>query len=208
MLTLGKTKTFSRSAMRMVEKVAKLRRGRRGLAKPGSFGVWHEDDGESYWLPEPCFGHMTVKMSPDTFPTKDYMAAVQIIDEGGTLPDHGHGAQDEFLFVWQGEGKVFIDGVPHPVKPGSLVYVGRHRKHGFVNTGNGPMKIFFLCAPSAGVEHMMRAVGKPRKRPGERRPKPWDHPDESSFEPILDKYVYSLPEQMVAEGTDEKYPGR
>jgi quercetin dioxygenase-like cupin family protein len=148
---------------------------------------------------------MTLKLSPDSFPTRKYMAAIQVIEPGGTLPDHGHGAQDEFLFVYAGRGTVYVDGEPHPIGPGSLVYVGKHRKHGFINSGRTPMKIFFLCVPSAGVEHLMRAVGK-RRQPGTRAPKRFPHAADTAR--ILDRYVYSHPHQMVAGGTGEKYPGR
>ncbi|MSP51185.1 MAG: cupin domain-containing protein [Alphaproteobacteria bacterium] len=202
-----KPATFSPAGNAVARKIELRRRRQKNLPSPGAFGIWSEDDGESFWLPEPCGGHMTLKMSPDTFPSKKYMAAVQIIAPGGTLPDHGHGAQDEFLFVYDGRGRVFVDGVSHPLRPGSLVYVGKHRKHGFINDGNKPLKIFFLCVPSAGVEHMMRAVGKRRRR-GSRPPIDFDHPDEKRFMPILERYTYSRPDQMVAGGTGKKYPGR
>lgn len=200
-----KTTTFSPRGRAFARTIAAARRRQPRLPRPGPFGVWAEDDGKSCWLPAPCGGYMTLKLSPDTFPTKNYMAAVQVIEPGGTLPDHGHGAQDEFLFVYRGRGTVFIDGAPHPIGPGSLVYVGKHRKHGFVNSGRTPMKIFFLCVPSAGVEHLMRAVGQ-RRQPGAKPPRRFPHPANTAR--ILDRYAYSHPRQMVAGGTGEKYPGR
>ena len=63
--------------------VAEVRAQHPGLPEPGPYGVWGLEDGESYWLPQPSGGHMTLKMTPDTFPANHYMAAVQVVEEGG-----------------------------------------------------------------------------------------------------------------------------
>ena len=86
--------------------------------EPGACGVWGPDDGESYWLPQPSGGYMTIKVAPDTFGANLYMAAVQVIDEGGVLTEHSHTQNDEMLFVWEGEGSAYVDGVRHRVEPG------------------------------------------------------------------------------------------
>ena len=130
--------------------------------EPGACGVWGPDDGESYWLPQPSGGYMTIKVAPDTFGANLYMAAVQVIDEGGVLTEHNHTQNDEMLFVWEGEGSAYVDGVRHRVEPGSLVFVGRHRKHLFVNEGKGPLKLFFMITPG-GLETLIRSVGRPRE---------------------------------------------
>ncbi len=184
------------------ESVADIRAQLSDLPEPGPYGVWGPEDGESYWLPQPSGGYMTLKMTPDTFPANLYMAAVQVIEEGGVLRDHGHRKQDEFLFVFEGHGTVFIDSVAHPIEPGSLVFVGRYRNHGFVNEGKGPMKIFFITVPAAGVEDVVRLIGRPRNR-DENETAPFERPDD----PELNLRLESLAEATGIASPDEMPPG-
>ena len=155
-------------------------------------------------------GYITLKMTPDMFPTNLYMAAVQVIEEGGVLRDHGHRKQDEFLFIFEGHGTVFIDGVAHPVEPGSLVFVGRYRNHGFVNEGKGPMKIFFITVPAAGVEDVVRLIGRPRE-PGATEVAPFDRPDDPAIHQRLDQLAevtgIASPDEMPPGGNRPSSPG-
>ena len=147
---------------------------------------------------------MTLKMTPDAFPANHYTAAVQVIEEGGVLRDHGHRKQDEFLFVFEGCGTVYIDGVAHEIEPGSLVFVGRYRNHGFVNQGPGPMKIFFITVPPAGVEDVVRLIGRPRA-PAEPPPEPFERPHDPDtvrqLDLLADRTGIAHPDDMPAGGT-------
>ena len=184
------------------ESVADIRAQNTNLPEPGPYGVWGPEEGESYWLPQPSGGYMTLKMTPDMFPANLYMAAVQVIEAGGVLRDHGHRKQDEFLFVFEGRGTVYIDGVAHKVEAGSLVFVGRYRNHGFVNEGEGPMKIFFLTVPAAGVEDVVRLIGRPRQA-GETTTEPFDRPDGDD----LNQQLELLAEATGIASLDEMPPG-
>ena len=190
--------------MDKMQAVADIRAQHPALTEPGPYGVWGPEDGESYWLPQPSGGHMTLKMTPDAFPANRYMAAIQVIEEGGVLRDHGHREQDEFLFVFEGRGTVYIDGVAHGVEPGSLVFVGRYRNHGFVNDGPGPMKIFFMTVPAAGVEDVVRLIGRPRA-PDEPAPEPFERPDDPDIGRQLDLLAdvcgIAHPDEMPPGGT-------
>ena len=187
-----------------VNSVTAVRARHADLPEPGPYGVWGPEDGESYWLPQPSGGYMTLKITPDSFPANLYMAAVQVIEEGGVLRDHGHRKQDEFLFVFEGHGTVYIDSVAHKIEPGSLVFVGRYRNHGFVNEGAGPMKIFFLTLPAAGVEDVVRLIGRPREA-NQKPPPPFDRPQDAAVNERLERLAEATgiasPEEMPPGGT-------
>ncbi len=53
---------------------------------------------------------------------------------GGTSPAHRH-PHPQIFYVISGTGIVRLDGVEHPLKPGSVVRVLDGELHDFVNTG-------------------------------------------------------------------------
>ncbi|MEE9209603.1 MAG: cupin domain-containing protein [Kiloniellales bacterium] len=40
-----------------------------------------------------------------------------------------------------------VDGVEHPIGPGTTVYVGPWRKHTFIDDGESDLKVFWVLAP-------------------------------------------------------------
>ena len=67
---------------------------------------------------------------------------VFIIAPGGHSPHHSH-AWYHANYVLEGEGKLTIDGVKHPIKAGSVAYIAGGKKHNFENDGSVPLK--FIC---------------------------------------------------------------
>ena len=61
---------------------------------------------------------------------------------GGFTPRHSHPYEHE-VFVLEGEGEVFEDAQPHPLRAGDVVFVKPDEVHQFRNTGGAPLK--FLC---------------------------------------------------------------
>ena len=168
-----------------------------GRPDQGPCGVWHEEDGESWWQPEPANGHVTLKITPDTFPSNLFSVGLQYVDPGCALRDHGHRCNDEILFVWEGEGTAYLDGVAHKVGPGSLIYVGRYVKHGFVNDGPGQLKLMWVISPP-GLEGVIRGMGAPREA-GAGHPGPFPRPD--NIREILDAGNFARPEHLAASGS-------
>ena len=167
------------------------------LPEQGPWGVWHEEDGESWWQPEPANGHVTLKLTPDTFPSNQFSVGLQYIDPGGALRDHGHQCNDEILFVWEGEGTAYVNGEEFKVKPGSMVYVGRFVKHGFVNEGPGQLKIMWVITPP-GLEGVIRGIGQPRESGGSR---PDEFVSPENVRKILDIAKFAPPDQLVDGGS-------
>ena len=178
----------------MAEKTTKT--AKRNYPAQGPVGIWGPEDGESYWQPEPAHGYITLKITPETFPTNLLAAGLQVVEPGCAIRQHGHHKNEELLFVWQGRGTVYLDGAPHPVEPGSLVYVGRYVKHGFVNDGEDPLKLLWVMMPP-GLETVVREAGAPRLA-GCPRPERFGRPD--NMGEILDRGGFAKPEDLVPEG--------
>lgn len=73
------------------------------------------------------------------------------IAPGGCTPKHSHGHEHE-VFVLEGQGVVLEGDVPHPLQPGTAVYVPPNQAHQFRNTGSGVLK--FLCL----IPHPLRGM--------------------------------------------------
>lgn len=149
--------------------------------------VFGPEEGESYWQPEPAHGYVTTKVSPHNLNTHTWAAGFQVIDPGGHIRPHAHERAEELLFVWEGHGVVVIDGVEHPVEPGSLIYVDKLVMHSVVNRSAGLMKVLWVITPP-GLEDVFSAIGRPRQ-PGEKRPESVERPDNT--QEILDRAYFA-----------------
>lgn len=145
--------------------------------KKGAAIVVQPGDGESYWQPEPANGYAEVRVSSRDDPSIDrFSSGIQVIAPGGRVREHQHGANEEVLFFFEGQGRAVIDGVEHPIRPGTTVYVGSWRKHSFINDGESDLKMFWVLLPG-GLEDFFQAIGRPRS-PGEPAPAPFPRPDD------------------------------
>jgi mannose-6-phosphate isomerase-like protein (cupin superfamily) len=57
--------------------------------------------------------------------------------------------EDEIYYVVRGEGAIEIDGVDHPVRPGSVVFVGAEVDHRF-HSVTEDIKTLVVFAPAVG----------------------------------------------------------
>ena len=76
-------------------------------------------------------------------PTKDLCSGVAYLEPGGWLSLHRH-APAEVYQVLTGQGVVILDGVEHPVRAGSGVYIPSNREHGIRNTGEDPLEFLYV----------------------------------------------------------------
>jgi mannose-6-phosphate isomerase-like protein (cupin superfamily) len=72
---------------------------------------------------------------------------------------HQH-AQPEVYFVLSGEGMVTIDGVEYPIRAGSAVFIPPNALHSARNTGEDPLRLFYVFAVDsfAEVEYVFPAL--------------------------------------------------
>lgn len=67
--------------------------------------------------------------------------------EGG--PENRHRGSDQWLYVVAGRGTAVLDGTPHQLAPGTLLFIERGRSHEIRNEGDEPLKTLNVYVPPA-----------------------------------------------------------
>ena len=164
--------------------------------EPGAAFVRQPDEGESFWQPVPANGYAEVRVSKRDSPKiQGFSSGIQVIAPGCHIREHQHGAEQELLFFFEGRGKVLVNGVEHPVRPGTTAYLGPWNKHKIVNDSQADLKMLWVLMPG-GLEDFFQAIGRPRT-PGEPAPAPFPRPE--NVEEIERATVYA--------GLDERPSG-
>ncbi len=132
------------------------------------------DHGDSYWQPEPAGQYATVKISPLSSASNHFSMGTQHVRPGGTLTAHAHERNEELKFIAQGSGYAMVDGIRHPVEPGTILYTGRWVTHEFHNESDDDLVIVWTFLPP-GLEFLLAGMGRART-PGEERPDGVDYP--------------------------------
>ena len=148
------------------------------MARPeqGIACVVQPEEGESFWQPVPANGYAQVQISRRNVVSNDrFSSGVQVVAPGCFIREHSHDIHEELLFFFEGTGKALVDGVEHPLKPGTMVYLGPHAKHKIINDGVGDLKMTWMLMPG-GLEDFFEAIGR-RRRPGEPAPASFPRPD-------------------------------
>jgi mannose-6-phosphate isomerase-like protein (cupin superfamily) len=165
-------------------------------SEPGAAFVRQPDEGESFWQPVPANGYAEVRVSKRDSPKiQGFSSGIQVIAPGCHIREHQHGAEQELLFFFEGTGKILINGVEHPVHPGTTAYLGPWNKHKIVNDSQADLKMLWVLMPG-GLEDFFQAIGRPRT-PGEPAPAPFPRPE--NVEEIERATVYA--------GLDERPSG-
>ena len=141
-------------------------RGRAVVMQPG--------DGPSYWQPVPANGHADPKLFPGNTGFDGLSMGYQTIAPGSRVREHSHGEQIELQICFRGRGRVVVDGVSHPLVPGTACFLGYDVKHEIVNETNDDLVMMWIVSPH-GLENFFEAIGRPRQN-GERAPEPFARP--------------------------------
>ena len=136
--------------------------------------VVQPDEGPSYWQPVPANGHVDPTLTPDLTRFEGLAMGYQTIAPGGRVREHSHGDQVELQVCFRGRGRVVVDGVSHPLVPGTACFLGHEVKHEIVNDSPDELVMLWVITPP-GLEHFFRAIGRPRT-PGEPAPAPFARP--------------------------------
>jgi quercetin dioxygenase-like cupin family protein len=132
-------------------------------------------DGDNYWQPVPANGHISVRVAPHRVAMQSPFAlGTQTVPPGCYVREHLHPHHDEVLHFISGKGKAVIEGAEHRLEPGATIFIGKNRRHMFINDGTVDMHWLWLIQPN-GLEDFFREVGRP-KLPGEPAPEPFARP--------------------------------
>lgn len=133
-------------------------------------------DGATFWQPVPANGYVRNILTPaSTKGAANLSLGTQTVAPGCFIREHTHAHNEEIIHVLEGRGVARLDGVDHPIQRGSTVYVGRHRKHHFLNPHREPMTFLWIMTPG-GLDQFFAEIGRPRAS-GEPSPNPFPRPD-------------------------------
>jgi quercetin dioxygenase-like cupin family protein len=141
-------------------------RGHAVIVQPG--------EGPSYWQPVPANGHADPRLTPALTGFDTLSMGYQTIAAGGRVREHSHGDQVELQMCFRGRGRVVVDGVSHPLAPGTACFLGYDVKHEIVNEGPDDLVMLWVITPP-GLEDFFKAIGRPRTA-GEPAPAPFARP--------------------------------
>ena len=159
-----KQKLAARDAISSTESV----RGRATVVQP------HE--GASFWQPVPANGHADPKLTPASTGYDGLSMGYQTIAPRSRVREHSHGDQVELQICFRGRGRVNVDGISHPLVPGTACFLGYDVKHEIINETDDELVMLWLVSPP-GLENFFRVIGRPRT-PDEPAPAPFARPDD------------------------------
>ena len=140
----------------------------------GRATVIQPNEGDSFWQPVPANGHADPKLTPANTRYSELSMGYQTIAPRSRVREHSHGDQIELQICFRGRGRVVVDGVSHPLVPGTACFLGYDVKHEIVNDGPDDLVMMWVITPK-GLEEFFRVIGRPRT-PGEPAPEPFARP--------------------------------
>jgi quercetin dioxygenase-like cupin family protein len=141
----------------------------------GRSAVIQPTEGTSFWQPVPANGHADPKLTPANTRYDGLSMGYQTIAPRSRVREHAHGDQIELQICFSGRGRVVVDGVSHPLVPGTACFLGSDVKHEIINETDDELVMLWLVSP-AGLENFFKAIGRPRT-PGEPAPAPFARPE-------------------------------
>lgn len=136
--------------------------------------VMQPGDGPSYWQPVPANGHADPKLFPSNTGFDGLSMGFQTVAPNSRIREHSHGDQVELQICFRGRGRVMVDGVAHPLVPGTACFLGYDVKHEIINEQAEELVMMWIIAPP-GLEHFFREIGRERQ-PGAPAPEPFARP--------------------------------
>lgn len=134
------------------------------------------DAAESYWQPVPANGHIEVALAPHRVKMEfPFALGTQTVAPGGYVREHSHDRNEEALYILEGKGRAVVDGQDYPLLPGTTIFLGKNRRHMFINEGQSDLKWVWLIVPN-GLEDFFQQIGRPRQA-GEPTPANFPRPE-------------------------------
>src|SRR4030095_13228435 len=123
----------------------------------GRATVIQPDAGASFWQPVPANGHADPMLTPATTGFEALAMGYQTIAPGCRVREHSHGDQIELQICFRGRGRVVVDGVSHPLTPGTACFLGYDVKHEILNDSTEDLVMMWGITPP-GLEDFFKAV--------------------------------------------------
>jgi len=145
-----------------------------GSAVRGHAVVVQPEEGASYWQPVPANGHADPTLTPAVTGFDGLSMGYQTIAPHGRVREHSHGDQIELQICFRGRGRIVVDGVSHPLQPGTSCFLGGDVRHEIINESDADLVMLWVITPP-GLEHFFATIGRPREH-GAPAPAPFARP--------------------------------
>lgn len=104
----------------------------------------HEDHVEEKQLPGRR--HKMV-IRPGNMGAEKMCAGVAVFPANKHAPAHVHPQEEEILYVLSGQGKMYFNGEPEPIKPGTFMLVPPGVEHSLESVTAADLKVFYVFSP-------------------------------------------------------------
>jgi mannose-6-phosphate isomerase-like protein (cupin superfamily) len=78
---------------------------------------------------------------------KNMCFGVAVFPPVSHAPPHVHGKEEEIIYILSGQGEIYFDGKPEPLRPGTCVYIPPGIEHSIRNLTKEPMKLSYVFSP-------------------------------------------------------------
>ena len=111
---------------------------------------------KSFMMPEPHQRELKVLLSPSLQVEVEGLAVgMTILPPGKSSSFHSHDIECETWIIVSGEGEVRVGEESELVGPESVVFLPRNIKHQIINTGQEPLRMFWIYTPPGGEKSIL-----------------------------------------------------
>lgn len=118
-------------------------------------------EARSYMMPAPHERELKVLISPSLQEDVEGLAVgMTILPPGKASSFHSHDREVETWIVVSGEGEVRVGDERERVGPESVIFLPRNIKHQIINTGQEPLRMFWIYTPPGGERSILEGQFK------------------------------------------------
>ncbi len=111
---------------------------------------------KSFMMPEPHQRELKVLLSPSLqADVEGWSVGMTILPPGKSSSFHSHDVECETWIIVSGEGEVRVGEERELVGPESVVFLPRNIKHQIINTGQEPLRMFWIYTPPGGEKSIL-----------------------------------------------------
>ncbi len=88
---------------------------------------------------------------------EDFSVGITEVPPHGEGTRHNHPTAAEVWLFFAGRGRAIVGDREYPTGPGTVVYTPPGTFHQFVNTGDEPVKLYFLYVPAGEAQAILDA---------------------------------------------------
>lgn len=99
------------------------------------------------WQPDTRSPSVTLKVLATRADHPHASVVLARVAPGGQIPPHAHAQETETAYVLSGEGVIYDDETPHPLRAGMAVTIPVGTRHRVENPGSAPLELLAIHTP-------------------------------------------------------------